>query len=131
MKTDKKEPKKAPSEELVLTLGPQNLEYTIKFPNNGQLIDIERKKNLLTDGTAQQMLQSDVAGVQAYLYVAMTATFTVLIPKLINDLSIGNLLELNPIQSKPLIKSYEQYYNWMKEWREYLDDDSSDESEKK
>jgi hypothetical protein len=104
--------------------------YTINFPTNGQLIDIERYKNQLTAGTINQMLQNGSHGAQAFLISSAIATFEVLIPDLHNDLK-KPLLELNPYQSRNIVKAYEQYYEWMEKWRAVLnqDADKSDEVE--
>lgn len=97
--------------------------YIIPFPNNDKLIRIERYKNQLTGGTGQQMLQNGTAGMQAFLLSEAIATFTILLPALEKDLNVGSLLELNPLQSKTIVKGYEEYYDWMESWRKVLNDE--------
>lgn len=92
--------------------------YTINFPTNGQLIDIERRKVNLTDGTHKEMLMGiQESTQQAYMLVEAITTFTVLIPDLLKDLNVKSLLDLNPMQSKGLLREYiKKYYPWFKDW---------------
>lgn len=110
---------KLPSNQIKVTIG-QN-PYEIKFPTNGQLIDIERMKIQLTNGTHKDMLFGSGNSQQAYFLVEAIATFTILLPNLNKDLTVSNLLELNPYQSKSILEAYEKtYFPWMQEWNKVL-----------
>lgn len=126
---EKEKELKLPANQINVKIGIN--EYSIKFPNNGQLIEIERNKNRLTGGTGQNMLMGDAAAVQAFMLSEAISTFTVLIPQLKTDLTVPSLLDLNPYQSKSLIKAYEKYYRWMEEWRTVLNQDIEEEEGKK
>lgn len=112
-----------PSKSLNLTIGKND--YVIKFPTNGQLIDIESFKINLTQGTHKDMVYGGPASQDAYLLVEAISPFTILIPELKMDLNVKSLLELDMSQSKAMIKSYQKYYEWMREWREYINQDDN------
>ena len=107
---------------LQVEIGPNT--YDIKIPNNGQFIDIESRKAKLTDGTYSQMLFGGSPSQQAYLLTEVIATLTVLIPKLSKDLNVGSMLELDPIQTKQIVKVYtKQIYPWLSQIREVANED--------
>lgn len=124
-----KEKLQLPANHITVKIGIND--YKIEFPNNDKLINIERYKQSLTGGTSQQMLQAGATGVQAYMLSEAIATFTILIPQLKDDLNVGSLLELNPLQSKNIRKAWEKYYLWMEEWMKVLNDDSEVKEETK
>lgn len=112
-----------PSQEISISIL-QNT-YVVKFPTTGQLIDIESLKVNLTKDTHKSMVYTGtLSGDLAYLAVAAIATFTVLIPKLKEDLSVKTLLDLSPIQIKPIIKAYTKTYApWFDKWSEIINSD--------
>lgn len=115
-----------PSRELKVTIGVN--EYTIKFPNNGQLIDMESLKIQMTSGTNKDMLYGSPAAREAYIITEAIATFQILIPQLTKDLNVKSLTDLDPLQSKTISKAYAAYYNWMEEWRKVLNQEEKDDS---
>lgn len=117
--------KTAPSRSLKVKIGSN--EYEIKFPNNGQLIDIERRKIEVSGGNSKMMLMGDNTSQLAYLTNEMIATFSVLIPKLTKDLTVKSLYELDPQQSKHMLEEYQKYYSWMREWIDYLNPEVKEE----
>lgn len=98
--------------------------YNIDFPNNGQLIDIERKKIAYTSGTYKDMLLGVAnATQQAFLLVETISTFEVLVPQLEADLTVKSLMDLNPYQTRDLIHQYTTvYYPWMQKWMEVINE---------
>lgn len=112
---------KMPSETLKVSIG--DYEYDIKFPNNGKLIDIESYKVNLTNGASKSLLFGDTASQEAYMSLCAVATFEILIPDMFKNMNIKSLLDLNPLQSKQILKAYEKYYKWMAEWRRYINYD--------
>lgn len=125
---DKKTQKVMPSKELKIKIGPNS--YTIKLPNNGQLIDIEVRKMSLTSGMHKDLVFSGLASaVSAAAFVEAACTFTVLLPELLTDLNKPSLLDLDMLQSKDISKAYDQYYDWMASWRKFMNAD--DETEEK
>lgn len=109
-----KKEKQLPSSQITVQIGKNT--YTIKMPNYGQFIDMERLKYKLTGGTKDQMLFSNSnSSIAAFVYTEAIAALTILIPDLTKDLVATSLLELNPIQSKELIKVYtKQIDPWLK-----------------
>lgn len=121
--------KQLPAKQLTIVIG-QNT-YETKFPNNGQLIDMERMKIQLTDGTHKNMLFGQQSAHQAYLLTETIATFSILLPDLLKDLQVKSLLELDPYKSKILTKAYrDTFYPWFKQWMDIIND-SEEEEEKK
>ncbi len=105
--------------------------YTIKLPNNGQLIDIETAKITMTNGTHKDQMFGTIAAQQAYILTEAIATFQIILPKLNTDLNVKSLLELNPLQSKSFLKAYELYYDWMDKWRKFVNQDVAVDEEKR
>lgn len=102
--------------------------YPVKFPNNGQLIDMERMKIQLTDGTHKTMLFGQPSAQQAYLLTETIATFSILIPDLLKDLQVRSLLDLDPYKSKLLTKAYSAvFYPWFQQWVDVINDNEEEE----
>jgi len=119
-----------PSDKIKVKIGMN--EYEIKYPNNGQLIDIERLKIQLTAGTHKEMLSGVGIAQHAYLLTEAISTFTVLLPDMKKDLNVESLLDLNPYQSKSILKAYEKsYYPWIMEWNAVLDEEFTEEKNEK
>lgn len=100
-------------------------EYEIKFPNNGQLIDIETMKQALSKGSMDSLLISRNAQSNlVYVTIEMISTFTILIPQLIEDLRVDNLLDLDPIETRELRRIYvEDYHAWYTKWMKDINDE--------
>jgi len=116
------EAKKLPPRELKVTIGPNT--YSIAFPKNAKLIDIEVRKLHVTNGMHKDLLFGSVASREAYLAVESACTFEILIPELKTDMNVTSLFDLDLFQSKQVVKAYENYYAWMEEWREALNDEA-------
>jgi len=117
----KKQPQ-MPSRDLKIKIGEN--EYKITFPGIGKIIDMERMKIELTNGTQKDMLFGVGSGPEAYVLVEMVAAFSILIPDLKKDLLVTSLLELDPLRIKPVRKQYETvFYPWWKAWQDVLNAD--------
>lgn len=112
-----------PNEKLKITI--QKNEYEISFPNNGQLIDIETKKQSLSSGMMDSLLLGKTTSSNmAWMTISMIATFSILIPDLIKSLRVDSLLELTPIQSKEMVKVYmSEFLVWYHEWEDVINKD--------
>jgi tRNA-dihydrouridine synthase len=108
-----------------ITIKVKENEYEVKFPNNGQLMDIESMKQVLSKGHMDSMLISRNAQSNlVYITIDMISTFTILIPGLIKDLRVDSLLDLDPIETKELRKIYvEQYHEWFNKWMDEINSD--------
>ena len=112
------ETKKMPSQSITFEVGGNS--YEIKFPNNGQFIEIERLKAKLTDGFYSEMKNSSGNGYYATLLVDAIATFTVLCKELIKDLN-KSVYEMTMIEAKPIVDIYtKKYLPWFTEWSTIL-----------
>jgi len=114
---------KTPSRDITIEI--EGNEYSIKFPNNGQLLDIESKKILISNDTMSGLLHStSLTGQAAYLLVEAISVFSVLLKdddRFQKDMNVGSLLDLDLIQSKSLIDAYKDVYSpWMSSWMKYL-----------
>lgn len=119
-----------PSRTISINIGDR--QYSVKFPNNGQFIDIERAKLDLSSGNLKNMLFGTTTGQLAYMLIEAIATFNVLIPDLAKDLEVKSLLDLDPYQSRELIVAYEkQYFPWIEQWRKIINAPIQDEEDKK
>lgn len=107
------------------------IKYPIKFPNNGQFIDIERMKIDLTNGNLKALIFGTPNNQVAYLLTEAIATFSILIPDLAKDLEVKSLLELDPFQSKSLLRAYENvYYPWIESWRKVINESVDEDKDK-
>jgi hypothetical protein len=120
---EKTNAKQLPSRELKVIIGKNP--YSIKLPNNGQLIDIEVNKLTVTNGMHKDLVYGSAASREAYLAVEAGCTFTILIPDLATDLNVKTLFNLDMLQSKSVTKAYQKYYDWMEEWRAALNEEEA------
>lgn len=89
--------------------------YETKYPNVGQYIDIENKKIQLSNGNYAQMAASGIATMNKALdYIDAYAYFSVLIPKLIQDLGVNNFFELSTDDADEIIKVFKNdFVPWL------------------
>jgi hypothetical protein len=92
--------------------------YEIQFPKNKELIKLERMKIEWSGGNQTQMLYGAASAGLASVLIEALCTFTVLVPKLIEDLQgVKTLFDLDPHESRELLDQYEKvYYPWFSEW---------------
>jgi hypothetical protein len=94
-----------------------NNTYLIKFPNVGQMLDIEARKMAITSGQYKNLMETrTVASEIALINADVIATFSILCPKMGSDLNI-DFFEMEISQSKELVKVYrETYMPWYNKW---------------
>ena len=95
----------------------EKLEYTLKFPNVGQLLEIEALKMAYTNNSYSVLAQS---GLKSNIYALDTAdcfaTFQVMIPTLAKDLGVNSFTQLDSFEAKKVIRAYtKQVQPWMTE----------------
>ncbi len=97
-------------------------EYIITFPKTGQLMQIQAMKVSLLRGQLGSILDAGTSDANYVNVLAdMTASFTVLCPKLIDDLPVDAISDLDAIDSARLTKVYlDQYLPWYTEWKTIL-----------
>lgn len=116
-----------------ITIWIQDNRYDFDINNltYGNLIDIEKLKITLSQDTHKAMLFTTTRmGQLAYLATDMISTFTILFPKLIEDLNISSLLDLSPLKTKELIQVYSKsFYPWWSTWEKSLNEESEEEKQ--
>ncbi len=107
-----------------LSLKEGQFNYSIKFPNTGQLIKIENFKNELAGNSYDQLyFRQDIAGVLAKLNIDAIATLTVLCPDLLKDLQVNSLRDLDLIYMAELSNWFNSIYlPWYNDIMKHLSD---------
>jgi hypothetical protein len=112
-------------------------DYLVKFPNVGQLMDIESFKMIITKNKYVSLSMSDLKTHLFILDLADSISYlSVLLPDLKEDLGIKNWLDVDPFLVKDLIKVYrKQFLPWfmpiLKDLYSYDDDQDGNEADDK
>ena len=95
-------------------------EYSVEFPNIGQLIDIETRKAMLSKGQYGGILESFLlSGLNALECVDAIAFFDVCCPKIKEDLKVKSYLDLDPMDFLQIYSVYqEEILPWITPWLE-------------
>lgn len=96
--------------------------FTINMPTNGQFIDIESKKLSFSGNKISNMLfSSSRSSMYAFFLIEAIASFMVLIPELNKMLQVKSIFDLNPIQTKEMVKAYQEtYLPWHDEIMDFI-----------
>jgi len=88
--------------------------YTIKFPNVGQIEDIECNKQLISKGMYASLMQMNTkAANDALDMIDMEAFFSILCPDIVKDLKCDSFRDLGVVDYMELKKSYiDQFVPW-------------------
>lgn len=99
--------------------------YTVDFPTTGGLMEIEIMKAQLSRGQYSALAENaTVNSSYSRFLIDMIATFTVLLPDLKKDMNVKTISELNPLDSKKLLKIYlQEVLPWLNSWFEILNSD--------
>lgn len=96
----------------VLKLKIKNNTYEVKFPNTGQLIDIEQKKSQISIKD-----KTNVSGFWAHNLAMAIATFEILIPDLKKDLNVDSFWKMELEDSNELVRAYvNEFLPWFNPW---------------
>jgi hypothetical protein len=97
-------------------------EYLVKFPNVGQLSDIEVLKGSISRGLYGAMQSnSTIDSGFALDLVDMEAYFTILCPQLIKDLKVDSFRELDLTDAIDLREVFvDQLLPFIKQWRDII-----------
>ena len=116
-----------------MTLKIKENSYAVKFPNQGQFIDIENLKMILSNGmygalqaarTVDSEFALDMIDAQAY--------FTNLIPDFLKDLKVKTFRELDLIDATEVRNAYvEQLVPFINGWRETIKEMTKKKEEEK
>jgi hypothetical protein len=112
------------SRELVVKIKEKT--YIIKFPNMGNIIDIETRKMALSGGRYSQLIEASLeTSNRALDYIDMSSTFSVVIPELTKDLNVQSLFDLDVEVSGELLRVYkDEYFPWFKAWDKVINEAS-------
>lgn len=116
-----------------ITVKIQDNEYKVDFPTAGDMIDIEVRKSIMSRNQYFGLLNtSTVTSNFALDLIDTAATFSVLIPELMDDLNVDSILDLSIPDSKELVDAYkEQFSPWYEEWLDVIKGSAEDRKEKK
>lgn len=108
-----------------------NQEYIIKFPNVGQILDIESMKTALSSGRYNELVKMNTKSSNWALdIIDSIATFSILIPQLREKLNVDSYTELDQFEAKKIVKPYiKTYYPFYKEIHEELQKFNEDDEE--
>lgn len=118
-----------------ITITYNDKKFVVKFPNVGQLIDIESLKNALTGGKYGSFAASGVRSMYFILDIVDTiAFFTVMCPKLKNFVTEEDDVDytkMKPESVKSLVKLYkEQVLPWYSKMMSQLYSATVDDTQK-
>lgn len=95
--------------------------YEVKFPNVGQVIDMENMKMSLTNGGYVEMLRSGLKTSYFVIDLVDSVSFLyILVPSLREDLNVRDYNELDPFMAKKIVKVYKSQ---IKPWFDGLMDE--------
>lgn len=116
-----------------ITVKIQDNEYKVDFPTAGDMIDIEVRKSIMSRNQYFGLLNtSTVTSNFALDLIDTAATFSVLIPELMDDLNVDSILDLSIPDSKELVDAYkEQFSPWYEQWLDVIKGSAEDRKEKK
>lgn len=97
------------------TITIQGQNYTLKYPNVGQYIDIKVLETKLAQGMVSQLVSATPAHLDAYLFITTYAHLSVLCPELMSTLKVNSLLDLSIDDFEELSEIY------LKEIQPWLD----------
>jgi hypothetical protein len=103
----------------------------VKYPNVGQVLEIESLKSALTNGTYGDLVRMNTRSSNQALDIADTiATFTVLIPEFRETLNVKSYTELDPFDAKKLVVVYKnKFFPWYNEINKELQSFGEDDEE--
>jgi hypothetical protein len=105
-----------------ITLKIKRNDYDCPFPNCGQLIDIENYKANLSKGQYRNLVNNmTLASLMSLDYIDCIATFSILIPKLFEDLRVPNIFLLDLISMKEIVDVFKkEYLPWYNQWMDVI-----------
>ena len=108
-----------------LTFDLKGNSYTIKVPEIGNMIDIERLRMVLSGGYYFEMLKnSTFTSQESLMVIDIQATFSILCPQLMEDLKCSDIKKLDAKDYRELRKVYvEKFIPWWNNWLTILKGD--------
>ncbi|WP_291911017.1 hypothetical protein [Chitinophaga sp. CB10] len=112
--------KKMPLRSVSVRIG--NNDYSINYPNTGQLIDIDVLKAQFSGGNYEKLKYSYDAGfLRSAVTIDAVATLNVLLPQLRDDLMVKSLFALDRDKMETVLNEYiTKVVPWLEEWDRIL-----------
>lgn len=103
-------------------------QYEVKFPNMGQIIEIEAKKVAISLDKYSAMINNPTVGTNLALdFIEAISYISVLIPQLTKDLKVNSLFELDMISSVVITNCYKyEILPWYLDWIEALQEEDKE-----
>ena len=96
--------------------------YTVSYPKIGQMIDMESRKSMLSHGQYSNLV--NVGTYSAFVtldMLDMVVTLEALCSKLMANLKVPSLLELDTVDSLELLNVYKkEVIPWLTEWNKVI-----------
>lgn len=106
-------------------------EYEVSFPKVGEFLKMESLKASLSQGNYGSFINAmTMSSVQALDFIDMLALYQVLCPKLIKDIKLDNILEMDALDAKELLAVYKKEIQpWINEWLKLFQNPTEDKKE--
>lgn len=100
-------------------------QWEVKLPTVGQIMDIESRKIMLTNGTYAEMLKTDTASSAFNLdLVDAISHFVVLMPGLSKSLDVDTVYDLDALRAREIVEAYKKHFHpWYQPFLKELYDD--------
>lgn len=114
------------------TITIDNRNYNLEFPSVGEYIEIEALKTDVSLGKFAQLLSSrTISSLRAIQIIEIVAILTVLSPKLVEDLKVKSILDLDIQDFIKVMKAYQKdvapwYKDWFEEFNNILENTSEE-----
>ncbi|MBS0031605.1 hypothetical protein ACTJJ0_30845 [Chitinophaga sp. 22321] len=115
-----KNEQRMPQKSVTVKIG--NNDYTISYPNTGQMIDIDILKSQFSSGNYEKLKYSYDSGfVRSAVTIDAVAIFNVMLPQLRDDLTVKSLFALDREKMDVILNEYvAKVVPWMEEWESIL-----------
>ena len=102
-----------PQKEYSITI--QGNKYTTKI-TQGKIIDLELNKITLSKG-----FYDSIRDIQALNLIDAVAALYAFFPEIKENSKLSDIMELEPTETKDLMKVMEGFYKWYMEWKKFMD----------
>lgn len=122
------ETKKLPSKTISIKVDENS--YVIKYPNTGQMLQVEDMKRSITKNYDSLIIGNTLASQTAVYTTDMIAFLSTCCPTLKADLKVETFSELDAVINKKLLTLYiKEIYPWLQEWEVFLNTDTEEKKE--
>lgn len=95
--------------------------FSLSYPNVGQMIDIRVLEQQLSKGTIKELLMGTGEDIDAYIYIRTYSHIKVLLPELIDSLKVETVFDLSVEDFQELVDLYSnEIQPWLSEWQKQI-----------